>query len=218
MTFTKSQYSKLPEEFIEVRYENVLAFIMEMRKFSRTLIDDKEKDTWLWIPSIFDPAKGASGYRTEENFVASYFLVLDFDGGDLTPEAFEDIFWGKTKRGQRHPFIIHSTFNRRAENPNKFHVILPYKRPARSFEEHRAVYDYIVWRLEEAGHTEKSWGLITSPRPPTSPSGYLLSTVPTLSSPSSAPSGPGAGTSIALPSIPRFVRRRTGRRRLKGKQ
>lgn len=91
--------------------------------------------------------------------MASYFLVLDFDGGDLTPEAFEDIFWRKVKKGQRHPFIIHSTFNRRAENPNKFHVILPYKRPARSFEEHRAVYDYIVWRLEEAGYTEKSLGL-----------------------------------------------------------
>ena len=71
MTFTKSQYSKLPEDFTEVHYENVLAFIKEMKKHSKTLIDDKEKDTWLWMPSTFDPAKGASGYRTEENFVAS---------------------------------------------------------------------------------------------------------------------------------------------------
>ena len=127
MTFTKSQYSKTPEDFTEGHFENVQAFIREMKELSKTLIDDKEEDTWLWIPSTFDPAKGASGYRTEENFVASYFLVLDFDGGDLSPEAFEDIFWRKAKKGQRHPFIIHNSFNRRAENPNKFHVILPYK-------------------------------------------------------------------------------------------
>ena len=66
MTFTKSQYSKAPEDFTEVPYENLQAFIREMREHSKTLIDDKEKDTWLWIPSTFDPAKGASGYRTRE--------------------------------------------------------------------------------------------------------------------------------------------------------
>ena len=142
-----------------VSYNNVSAFIREMKELSKTVIDNKEKDTWLWIPSTFDPAKGASGYRTEENFVASYFLVLDFDGGDLTPEAFEDIFWRKAKRVIGIPSSSITPSTRRAENPNKFRVILPYKRPARSFEEHRAVYDYIVWRLEEAGYTEEVFGL-----------------------------------------------------------
>ena len=86
----------------------------------------------------------------------SSFLVLDFDDGTLSPEEFEHIFWRKAKRGQKHSFIIHSSFNRSQDTPNRFRVIFFYQRPAQSIEDHKAVYDYVVKRLGEWGHTEGS--------------------------------------------------------------
>jgi hypothetical protein len=56
--------------------------------------------------------------------------VLDFDGGALSPEAFEEIFWTKAERGQRHSFIICNSFSCSPEAPNKYRVIFFYLRPA----------------------------------------------------------------------------------------
>jgi hypothetical protein len=82
--------------------------------------------------------------------------VLDFDNGTLSPEEFENIFWKEAKRGGKHSFIICNSFSRSRLQPNKFRVAFPYKRPARSIEEHRAAYEHVLRRLEECGHTEKS--------------------------------------------------------------
>jgi hypothetical protein len=82
--------------------------------------------------------------------------VLDFDGGTLSPEQFEDIFWNKAPREQKHSFIICNSFSRCPEMPNKYRVIFPYLRPARSIAEHKAAYAYVLRRLQEAGHSEES--------------------------------------------------------------
>ena len=83
-------------------------------------------------------------------------MVLDFDNGDLSPEEFDRIFWSEAGRGQKRSFVICNSFSRCEATPNKFRVILFYKRPATTLQQHEAVYDAIVSRLEENGYSAKS--------------------------------------------------------------
>ncbi len=83
-------------------------------------------------------------------------MILDFDDGDLSPEEFDRIFWREADRGRRRSFLICNTFSRCAEKPNKFRVILFYRRPATTLQQHEAVYDAVVSRLEQNDYTAKS--------------------------------------------------------------
>ncbi len=86
-------------------------------------------------------------------------LVLDFDNGKLSPEQFEDIFWRKAGKGLKRSFIICNSFSRSPGEPNRFRVIFPFKKPARSINEHKAVLNSIVSRLESEGFSEEDMGL-----------------------------------------------------------
>jgi hypothetical protein len=153
VTFHKSLYDKSADDF-RVKHYEIHDFIGLLRGFANNPVLKKD-ELFLWNPAVFDPAKG-DGYRTQANFDQSFFLVLDFDGGTLSPEAFEDIFWHEAERGFRHSFIICNSFSHSPDTPNKYRVVFFYRQPARSIEEHKAAYAYIVRRLEEAGHTEAS--------------------------------------------------------------
>jgi hypothetical protein len=83
-------------------------------------------------------------------------MVLDFDNGDLSPGEFERIFWSEAGRGQKRSFVICNSFSRCEATPNKFRVILFYKRPATTLQQHEAVYDATVLRLEENGYSATS--------------------------------------------------------------
>ena len=114
----------------------------------------KAKDeSLLFNPCIFDPQEGATGYRRKEHFKQSSFLVLDFDDGSLSPEDFIKIFWTEAKRGTKRSFVICNTFSRTPQTPNKFRVIMFYKQPATTLEQHRAVYDLVLARLGESGYS-----------------------------------------------------------------
>jgi len=153
VTFQKTGYEKQAQEFVVRRYD-LHEFIGVLKSAANTPIQNKD-ELFLWNPATFDP-KGGEGYRRQEYFVQSSLLVLDFDDGTLSPEEFEDIFWHKAKRGERHSFVIHNSFSRSKEHPNKFRVILFYQRPPQSIEDHQATYDYISERLRESGHTLES--------------------------------------------------------------
>ncbi len=153
VTFHKTKFADEPGHFVVEHYE-IHDFLGQFRKLARTKIDNKS-ELFLWNPATFDP-KGGEGYRRQEYFVQSFFMVLDFDDGTLSPEEFEDIFWHEAERGEKHSFIIHNSFRCQRTVPNRFRVILFYRCPAQSIEEHQAVYDYIVRRLEEKGHTEET--------------------------------------------------------------
>ena len=86
-------------------------------------------------------------------------MVLDFDNGKLTPDQFIDIFWKKAGAAQKRSFLICNSYSRSAETPNRFRVILFYRSPATSLEQHQAVYDAIVNRLAEDGYNETEAGL-----------------------------------------------------------
>ena len=161
VTFHKTVWDDEAKDFHVLPYE-LHDFIREFRKSARTKIDCKD-DLILWNPATFDP-KGGEGYRRQEYFIQSSCLVLDFDDGTLSPEEFEDIFWHKAKRGEKHSFVIHNSFSRSEDQPNKFRVILFYQQPAQSIEDHKAAYRYVVRRLEACGHTEQSAQLDTACR------------------------------------------------------
>ncbi len=154
VTLHHNKFDKDPKEFVVRRYEDVQTFLGDLKKAARTKIDRKE-ELFLWNPATFDP-KGGEGYRRQEYVIQSSCLALDFDDGTLSPEEFEDIFWHTAKRGEKHSFVIHNSFSRSKNHPNKLRDILFYQQPDQSIEEDKAAYRYVVRRLEMWGHTEKS--------------------------------------------------------------
>jgi hypothetical protein len=130
-------------------------FVAFLRQQAGAVIK-KKSEKLFFNPCVFVPPAGADGYRRLEYFKQSSFLVLDFDGGILSPEDFERIFWTDAARGRKRSFVICNSFDRSAKDPNKFRVVLFYKRPATSLEQHKAVYAAIVARLEEHGFTAES--------------------------------------------------------------
>ena len=142
------------DEFV-VGELSISDFLIFLRGQHRAVIDRKEESI-LFNPCVFEPPQGEEGYRRKDYFKKSSFMVLDFDDGDLSPGEFERIFWSEAGRGQKRSFLICNSFSRCEATPNKFRVILFYKRPATTLQQHEAVHDAIVSRLEENGYSAKS--------------------------------------------------------------
>jgi hypothetical protein len=154
VTLHRNPKAMLRDEFV-VGELSISDFLTFLRGQHRAVIDSKEEST-LFNPCIFEPPQGGEGYRRKDYFKASSFIVLDFDNGELSPGEFERIFWSEAGRGQKRSFVICNSFSRCVATPNKFRVIFFYKRPATTLQQHEAVYDAIVSRLEENGYTAKS--------------------------------------------------------------
>jgi hypothetical protein len=142
------------DEFVS-KEGSISDFLTFLRGQHRAVIDRKEESI-LFNPCVFVPPQGGEGYRRKDYFKESSFMVLDFDNGDLSPREFDRIFWSEAGRGQKRSFVICNSFSRCEATLNKFRVILFYKRPATTLQEHEAVYDAIVSRLEENGYSAKS--------------------------------------------------------------
>ena len=125
-------------------------FMAFLREQSRRKVTKKMEG--LFNLSIFDPPEDAEDYRTLEHFQSASGLVLDFDDGEMSPREFERIFWSEAGRGRKISFALMNTFSRRADRPNKFRVVIPFRRPAKSVEEFHAAYDHILRRIEERGY------------------------------------------------------------------
>ena len=76
---------------IEVVGYSVKEFEQFLGDRAETVIEDKTNNL-LFCPSIFDPVKSGATNRGKENFVASFSIWLDFDGGDLDPESLAALF------------------------------------------------------------------------------------------------------------------------------
>jgi hypothetical protein len=143
---------------VKFGFQDIKDLIKCLRQYSRTPIDKKEAGLWI-NAATFDPGDRPKGYRLKECFVQSSCLILDFDNGELSPDVFIDIFYRKARRYEKRSFVIFNSFSRCPEMPNKFRVIMFYKRPAQSIAEHKAVYDNIVWRLSDNGYSPDKSGL-----------------------------------------------------------
>lgn len=123
-----------------------------MKKCASTVIESKTEG-YLFSLTKFRPVP--FGLRRQVNFVRADGLILDFDAGNLSPEEFVRIFWKDAVRNKR-SFIICNSFSRSPSNPNKFRVIMPFRKSATSLEMFQAVYDEIVRRLRSNGYTRKA--------------------------------------------------------------
>lgn len=141
----------LPTDFLTREFE-LRKLVSCLRTLARGLVETKEERS-LMIFARFNPREG-KGYRRQEHFVQSGAMVLDFDGGSLSPERFVEIFHGND--GPRLSFIVTNTFNRTADAPNRFRSIVFYREPAKSIAEHQAVFDYLETRLRQAGYDRDS--------------------------------------------------------------
>ncbi len=144
-----NRYAKSRREFSDHRLtiSDLMAFLREQSRRKVT-----KKAEGLFNLSVFDPPEGTDDYRTLEHFQSASGLVLDFDDGEMSPQEFERIFWSEAGRGRKISFVLMNTFSRRADRLNKFRVVIPFRRPAKSVEEFHAAYDYILRRIEERGY------------------------------------------------------------------
>jgi len=145
-------YEKDDADFFVVPVD-LQELIKSLREDAATVIDNKD-ELYLINPTTFDNTNH-EGHRKLDNFEQSSMMVLDFDGGDLSIEDFERIFWTDAGKGKR-SFVICNTFSRCEDQPNRFRVFMFYKHPVYSLGLHRAIYDSIVGRLKANGFTEKS--------------------------------------------------------------
>jgi hypothetical protein len=138
-------------------------FINHLKTWSKDPTDSKA--IMLMNPSLFsrkDPERGLEdetfqgSLKANENFVQSCCLMLDFDNG---PVSKDDIIRVFSKGPNRLSFIICNTYSTSPEKPNCCRVIFPFSKMATSPDQHKAVYDYIVARLEEAGYPFETSGL-----------------------------------------------------------
>ena len=158
MTFHRDEKAKTRAEFhvAELSIPEFKAFLKKQAAACR----DNKTDLVLFNATTLDPPQGAEGYRRQKHFKQASFLVLDFDNGALSPERFVEIFWSKAERGQKRSFVICNSFSRSAEEPNRFRVIMFYKRPATSIEQHKAILGDVIHRLEANRFPER----LTRPR------------------------------------------------------
>jgi hypothetical protein len=152
------------EDFVRTELDTQV-WIRQLRTVAKELADRKE-GLHLFCPSFFDPKPGSTGYKREEHFSKASFLVLDFDGGDVGPEDFVREFWPQASTITRHSFIICNSFSRSPDQPNRFRIIMFFKKPARTVTEYNSCFDYVERRLTKAGFAPSTSGMDSNSRSP----------------------------------------------------
>ena len=165
VTFCKTEKSYKAEDMV-FKQLDLQELIRKFKTLSNALIDQKS-DVELFCPSAFNPDLEGDGFRTNEKFVGASFLVLDFDDGDLSPDDFIQLFGPDAPSYDRHSFLICNTFSRSPNQPNKFRVMMFFRKPAVTVDQYHACFDYVVSRLEKAGFPPKSSGLDVNSQKPT---------------------------------------------------
>lgn len=139
-------------------------FISFLKLQSKKPVRTKQESP-LVNPSVYKEDFG-SRYRTARNFNYSSFLVLDFDSGSVSKEIFIKLFGNRAPIDDRLSFVICNTFSRTQQSPNRFRVFVFYQMPAMTIDQHKSCYDYIVHKLERAGHSPVKSGLDSSSSSP----------------------------------------------------
>ena len=154
MTFHDSAYDKGHEKH-DIKKYTVPELVACLKTLAKGPIRRKEESRFF-NAGVFEPPEGAGGYRRQMYFKQSSFMVLDFDNGNLSPDDFVRIFWREAKRGHKRSFVICNSFSRSPEKPNSFRVIMFYKRPATTIDQHKAILASVVRRLEQNGFSANS--------------------------------------------------------------
>jgi hypothetical protein len=151
LTFHSDFKDMKPDQFT-VKDFTLTEYVRCMRKCSKRRIG-KKSDNELMLSAVFNMGDTLiGGVRRQDNFIQSSMMILDFDGGDLSVYDFERIFHHDAEYKDKCSFLIYNSFNRSIESPNYYRVCLFYKKPVVTIDEHKAVYRYVIERLEKNGY------------------------------------------------------------------
>ena len=92
--------------------------------------------------ALFDPSVNEGGIRDAKTVLLTRGLWLDFEGGDLRPDHFEQAF-------PHIPFVAYSTFHHTKQDP-RFRIYVPTNRPM-NVEESIAIYHEIRYSIKTQG-------------------------------------------------------------------
>jgi len=134
-----------------------------LKKSSKVVTNDKFSHP-LINSSIF--SEQGNNQRTNDDFIQSNMIILDFDDGDISIQDFEEIFHLNAVRGQMRSIIICNSFSACDATPNKFRVFMPLSRPVTSIDDYKAVFDNVLARLVHHGYTMESMALDSKSRSP----------------------------------------------------
>jgi hypothetical protein len=127
----------------EIDYQDDDAFIAELARLHQDVV--AKEDAGLFAPACFDAARSDETARGLANVTYLRGIWLDNDGGDLTPDAFADLF----------PYLRVVVWNTASSTPEKprWRAFIPTT-CAMNVEVHKLIIAEIVLVLERAGY----WG------------------------------------------------------------
>ncbi len=137
-----SIYDALP--LAHVDYEDDDSFIAFLRDLHGRVV--AKEDSGLFSPAHFDPTKAAETSRGLDNITHVRGIWFDNDGGDLTPDAFADLF----------PYlrvVVWNTSSSTAEKP-RWRAFIPTT-CAMSIDVHRLLMTQFETVLNRAGYWSK---------------------------------------------------------------
>ena len=162
---THEQTNRITKEDCSEIQMNIQEWIKRLRTMSREIVDSKDQIK-LYCPSIFKSKPDQKSLKCHACFVEASFSVLDFDNGKVSREDFINVFASKESPSGRRSFVITNSFNRSEEQPNRFRVIMFFQQPARTVDQYKACFDYVVRRLAKAGFPSQTSGLDRNSRKP----------------------------------------------------
>jgi hypothetical protein len=136
------EFTVSPMSFLDLRL-----YLQSQSKLAYNASSERK----LYNLSYFGPINpGEKHYRTQDNFQFATGVILDFDGGNLSPQDATSLFWDDPAF-PKVAHIMYSSFSRGPDDPNRFHMILALKYPITSIEDYKAVFNHLINRIEDAG-------------------------------------------------------------------
>lgn len=171
LTFNKLGPSRDYAYAFEEGRTDVLGLVKLLKAAHKRRRTEKYGDQLFQLTEFNPNVEKTAGYLSEANLKAIHGAILDFDGGTVTPQEIDRILWKEAGKILKVPHAITNTFSTEPGVYN-FRVVVPYKRPTTSIEQHQAVFDWFERRLAEEGHAPETSGLDPNSRKPTQP--YFL--------------------------------------------
>lgn len=157
ISFSESYFQNGQDDYLITYFHTIENLVRDLKILSKNPVLEKTEVPVL-MSGIYDK-RDPRRWRAKEDFITASMMILDFDSGSVSPEIFEDIFWKMAPSNGKRAFILANTFSRTPENPNRFRVFMPFKQPVKDLDEYQAVYDSIVDRLTEEGHSPEKSGM-----------------------------------------------------------
>lgn len=125
----------------DIFFENTIGFIDWLKALSERELASKDENT-LISPSFFEKRPGAKTTRGVQNIVFANGIMLDNDGGGVSPDQFAEMF-------PELEFVAFNTFSSTKECL-RYRIYIPTSRPMCAFESF-AIIGEIFERMKQQG-------------------------------------------------------------------